>query len=73
MALLLVASVSLVTGVFLGKITQALLRRLAEKSSSQFDDELVSRLASPLILGWALTVASVLLPWAGLAGQAGTR
>lgn len=68
----MIASVSLVVGVTLGKLTQAALRRLTSRSSSQFDDELVARLAGPLMLGWTLTVALAVLPWAGLVAEAGT-
>ena len=63
--------VALVVGVGLSWITRRLLARLAKRTTNQWDDELVARLAGPLSVAWALAVAYLGLPWLEL--SAGTE
>jgi MscS family membrane protein len=61
---------ALVVGVGLSWITRRLLARLAKRTTNQWDDELVARLAGPLSVAWALTVAYLGLPWLELSAGA---
>src|SRR5512136_524213 len=52
-------------GVLLGKITRAVLTHITKRTAVTWDDALVSRLAGPLNLAWAVVLVSLSAPSLG--------
>ena len=52
---------ALVAARLLGGITHAVLRRLARRTETRFDDELSDNLGGPIALGWFVAVAASML------------
>ncbi len=52
---------SLVSGAVLSWVSRRLLARLASRTTTRWDDEIVARMGGPLAVGWALTVGYVAL------------
>ncbi|HTE04825.1 MAG TPA: mechanosensitive ion channel family protein, partial [Planctomycetota bacterium] len=50
----------------LGRLTRAVLGRLAARTEVTWDDELLARIRGPLGLVWAIAIVYVLSPWLGL-------
>jgi MscS family membrane protein len=53
-------------GILLGRVTQRLLGRMAARTATRWDDELLSRIGSPLALAWTLALVYLFIPWLGL-------
>jgi MscS family membrane protein len=63
LALSLLFVVAWAGGFLLGRLTRAVLRRLAKRTSAQWDDALAERSAGPLTLGWLLAIWYSAIPW----------
>jgi MscS family membrane protein len=61
LVLLVVAPVAWALGAILGRISRAVLLRIARRTGSTWDDDLASRMGGPLTLAWSLAVAGLLL------------
>jgi MscS family membrane protein len=59
LALPLILLVSWGAGILLGRLTTALFGRLAARTETTLDDEILARLGRPLALAWALIVLSI--------------
>ncbi len=70
LALLLLLPVAALIGWLLAKPSQALLRRIVSRTTSEFDDELVAAARGPLVLLWGVAASGVLLRWIALAAPA---
>jgi MscS family membrane protein len=70
LALPAAAVLSLAVGWLLGWLTRKVLAHVAARTSVRWDDELVSRLAGPILLLWALLLADLLRPLVALEGGA---
>jgi MscS family membrane protein len=53
-------------GILLSRLTRRLLGRLAARTATRWDDELLTRIGSPLTLAWSLALVYLALPWLGL-------
>ena len=62
LALPVLLLVSLVAGRLLGGASAGVLRRLAARTASTWDDRLIARTAPALTLLWAMAMAALLLP-----------
>jgi MscS family membrane protein len=58
-------------GVLLSRLTRRLLARLAARTATHWDDELLARIGGPLTLAWTLAFAYFFLPWLDLYGPSG--
>jgi MscS family membrane protein len=66
LALPVLLLVALAAGRLCGVATTRLLKRIAERTSTQWDDRLLARVSPTLTLLWAAAVAALLLPWLAL-------
>ncbi len=66
LALPALVGVSLLLGRLLGGASARVLRRLASRTASSWDDRLLERTAPALTLLWAMAAAAVLLPYLAL-------
>jgi MscS family membrane protein len=66
LALPVLVMVSLLLGRLLGGASTGLLRRLATRTASAWDDRLLERTAPALTLLWAMAAAALLLPYLAL-------
>ena len=55
-----------ILGSLLGRLTRGILARIAARTATRWDDELVARLGGPLTFAWALAVTYLILSWLGL-------
>jgi MscS family membrane protein len=69
-ALPLLGAVAWVLGRGLGWIARRILARLASRTTANWDDRLLARLAGPIHLACFVGAAEVLSPWLGLYGKA---
>jgi MscS family membrane protein len=60
------ALVAIAAGWILGWVTRLVLARLAARTRTSWDDELIDRVGPPLTLLWSVGVATSLLPWLAL-------
>ncbi len=70
LALPLVVLLAWGLGLVLGRLTRALLARLAARTPGRWDAAIVPRVAGPLTLGWGLLVAALLVGPMGLRPRA---
>lgn len=66
LALPILIALSGFLGWFFAERTRRVLERLAKRSAARWDDEVLTRISGPLILGWMLLLLRLSLPWLGL-------
>lgn len=66
LALPLLAAGALVVGRVLGALTRSVLRRIAQRTPSEWDERWLARVAPALTAVWATAVAAFALPWVEL-------
>jgi MscS family membrane protein len=69
-ALFVLIPLSGLVGLFLGRPTRAVLRRLVAKTDTDLDDKLVSASREPIILLWSVLASRIVLKWIALAAPA---
>jgi MscS family membrane protein len=52
--------------MLLTRLSRRILGRIATRTSTRWDDELLARMGGPLTLAWTLVLVYVSLPWLGL-------
>lgn len=68
-ALPILVLASWLLGMFLGRLTRAVLGWLARRTAATWDDDLIAQSRGPLTLAWSLVIVSVGLPWLDLSPQ----
>ncbi len=53
-------------GILLSRATRRVLGRMAARTATRWNDELLARVGGPLTLAWTLSLAYLFLPWLGL-------
>ncbi|MBI5548609.1 MAG: mechanosensitive ion channel family protein [Deltaproteobacteria bacterium] len=53
-------------GYVLSRISRGLLARIAARTATRWDDEVLARIGGPLTVAWAVACSYLLLPWLGL-------
>jgi len=55
-------------GYLLSRLTRSILRRIALRTNTLWDEVLINRIGAPLTLAWMLFPSLLLLPWLGISG-----
>ncbi len=66
LAFLVLVIIAFVFGRLFGRVSRAVLGRLAARTTVTWDDELIARTRGPVALVWALAILYALSPWLGL-------